>query len=338
MIPNRGSVIDNPLSAYGGQVRRLNTARSAFTLVELLVVITIIGILIALLLPAVQAAREAARRMQCTNNLKQVSLAVLNYQSANNRFPAGVSDDDTAKVGPTGRYSTWMARVMPFMEVSGTWDYNAGYAGSNYQTINGPLISTKIMAFLCPSSETQTKTIGPVSTQKFYFRYSNYAGCFSPAGTMVEPGVRVPWDDNCNNSASTNPSLRAPEVPPGRKALFNFNLYREMGAIKDGLSNTIAVSEKHDGEWWHPWGAFYTHYRTPNSSSPDDCYGMKIDNPDGPCTQSAPCWTTLSFAARSKHPGGFVAARADGSVDFFSNQITLGVWQALGSIDGGEIP
>lgn len=315
---------------------------TGFTLVELLVVITIIGILIALLLPAVQAAREAARRMQCGNNLKQLALAVLNYENACTRFPAGFTVH-----GATGSdfYNNWTVRVMPYMELNaayGLWNFREGYSGPPQgpggTKVNLPIMEMKFPVFCCPSDNSATSTFGGDHSR------SNYVACFSPSGTMVEPDVDVTtWYGSSNTDASLNPSA---DETPRRRALFNVNVFRDISTIKDGLSNSIGLSEgsgtQNDlrGCWWHPWGAQYTHHRTPNTSISDDIYGgpTYCDSTfDAPCTDAI-AWTTLDIAARSKHPGGVVAARIDGSVDFCSNQVSLGVWQALGSIDGGETP
>lgn len=315
--------------------------KTAFTLVELLVVITIIGILIALLLPAVQAAREAARRMQCSNNLKQLALGVLNYENACVRFPAGVTME---QVPPSDRYNNWTVRVMPYMELNAAydqWNFQEGYAGPPQgpggTRVNLLLMETHFLGFCCPSDNTATAHYKTERDTR-----SNYAACFSPSGTMVEPDVPM-WYDTCNTDASLNPS--AGETPR-RRAIFNVNVFRDVSAIKDGLSNTISLSEvigvQNDlrGCWWHPWGAQYTHHNTPNTLIPDGMYYVASycdSTPDAPCTAGS-CHTTLDVAARSKHPGGVMAARIDGSVDFYSNQVDLDVWHALGSIDGGETP
>jgi prepilin-type N-terminal cleavage/methylation domain-containing protein len=317
-------------------------SKSGFTLVELLVVIAIIGILIGLLLPAVQAAREAARRTQCTNNLKQIALALLNYQDTNGAFPAGLT------ITGSRTYNSWMVRVMPFIEMgtaADVWKFSEGYsgppAGPGGVYVNTPILRTNFSGFVCPSDNPE-----PWPEPASYSR-ANYVVCFSPSGTMVEPGANFSFD-SCNDSAGTNPS--AGEITR-RKSLFNVNVFRELREVTDGLSNTIAVSEliagvqggtRNDvrGAWWHPFSMGYTHHRTPNTSIPDSAYpGSDYCNsmpPDAPCTPSSPCWSTIDNAARSKHPGGVVAARADGSVAFFTNDVSLAVWQALGSIDGGE--
>jgi prepilin-type N-terminal cleavage/methylation domain-containing protein len=310
--------------------------KTAFTLVELLVVITIIGILIALLLPAVQAAREAARRMQCSNNLKQLALAVLNYESTCARFPAGVTAE---RMGSQTRYNIWTVRVMPYAELNGIydrWDFNKGYGLG--LTSNTPLMETKIPAFCCPSDTTATATYKTGKDAR-----SNYVGCFSPSGKMVEPDVDVSFLDTCYKNSS-NPSVGE---NPRRKAVFNFNVFRDISAVTDGLSNTIGISEgsgtQNDlrGCWWHSFGAQYSHHRTPNTFTPDDMYpspGYCDSTPDAPCTPSTCGETDLDVAARSKHPGGVMAARIDGSVNFYSDDVTVAIWQALGSINGGETP
>ena len=276
--------------AGGGKVHYRNGDQSvfrfppsAFTLVELLVVITIIGILIALLLPAVQAAREAARRMQCSNNLKQLGLALHGYHAVHNCFPAGVTEDIVKlggkMYGNKSPYNTWGIRVMPFMEMNAiydAWDFNAGY-GNGYA--NKPiLVRSMYPAFMCPSDDAK-----PSPNSSGYGR-GNYVACFSPDGTMTEPGANAYIDPGCTSHAL-------------RKAIFNVNVFRAANDVKDGLSNTIAMSEliagidegttKHDvrGMWWYAFGCMYTHMHTPNSPIPDDGYAAPdyfVDMPERP--------------------------------------------------------
>ena len=309
--------------------------RLGFTLVELLVVIAIIGILIALLLPAVQAAREAARRMQCTNNLKQLALAVQNYNGSCNYLPAGFTSPPNSLGGPI---NTWAVRVMPFIEMGTTsnlWDYSEGY-GSGFDNIS--FMKVLIPAFNCPSDNAEP------SLNVSGYCHSNYVACFSPDGTMTERGAN--WTgDTCNNSPVYQPATR--------KAMFNVNIFKEMRQITDGLSNTVGISETiagidqgatgHDirGFWWYPWGTQYTHHRTPNTTIPDSVWAGAgpdycVSTTQAPCLSNGACHSTEDFAARSKHIGGVNAARGDGSVQFFTSQIDLSVWQALASIDGAE--
>ncbi len=140
-------------------INRRNSRRRGFTLVELLVVIAIIGILVGLLLPAVQAAREAARRMQCSNNMKQLALALHNYESANKKFPCGFSDNfNTVVVGRDGGWA-WASGVLPYIEQSalyGTLDtrfapYGTVGTVSDAAGKNNLATATVLSAFRCPS-------------------------------------------------------------------------------------------------------------------------------------------------------------------------------------------
>ncbi|MEO6809908.1 MAG: DUF1559 domain-containing protein, partial [Isosphaeraceae bacterium] len=136
-----------------------NTTRRAFTLIELLVVIAIIGVLIALLLPAVQAAREAARRSQCVNNLKQIGLSLHNYHDSNNVFPMGASQAPF-DLGQVDTWSVWSAQasLLPYIEqgpiynaINFSWGSGARGSGSQAWQVNQTGYNTKINSFLCPS-------------------------------------------------------------------------------------------------------------------------------------------------------------------------------------------
>lgn len=308
---------------------------TAFTLVELLVVITIIGILIALLLPAVQAAREAARRMQCSNNLKQLALAVLNYEGVHGRFPAGLTTESTTSIH--GPYNTWTIRAMPYLELNGVydqWSLSEGYSGPAAPgSVNAQIIKMQFAAFNCPSDDFTSNVSD--------FGHSSYAACFSPDGMMIEPNL-------CGSS---------PNNPSKLRAIFNVNVYRGTNDIIDGLSNTVMLSEvitgltaavggtvtKNDkrGIWAYPWGMQYTHHRTPNTTIPDEIWSAVastgcFSTPEAPCNGNGDAWGAEDFAARSRHPGGVNVGLGDGSVRFCPNQIDLGTWQAAASINGGE--
>jgi prepilin-type N-terminal cleavage/methylation domain-containing protein/prepilin-type processing-associated H-X9-DG protein len=297
--------------------------QSGFTLVELLVVIAIIGILIALLLPAVQSAREMARRMQCSNNLKQLDLALHSYNQSQGCLPYGIIFD----AAKTPNYTTWMVRVMPCLDLSNfadTWDYKAGYGSS--PNPNDPLLQQWFPAFLCPSGDVAGRDIGPPAK----YTRSNYVACFSPSRGMTDWAV----GDSCTTTK------------PREKALFNVNVFRKMDEVGDGLSNTVALSETISGNdirglWWHYWGMQYTHNNTPNTTIPDEVLSVLVNThcvstPEAPCNGNATCWSNVDFAARSAHSGGVNVALADGSVKFCTDEVTLAVWQASASIDGNE--
>ena len=327
--------------------------RSGFTLVELLVVIAIIGILIAMLLPAVQAAREAARRMQCTNQLKQLAIACHNFADTGSQLPYG------RKYDMWDSY-TWTQLVLPFIEQQTVYDdyYTLLERGHDVYTTNGPLGSdprkrnarqTIISTFCCPSdiapqgNQLDTPAYG-------YYRY-NYQAC-AGSGDMYGETVDStdgPWGIGVF----------------GIKHSQSFDETSSLGStfadISDGTSNTLLLAEEviapASESWGGPMGAtlygnmggsLFSAAQTPNSTAPDRPIGgcphdFGITGYQPPCLSlGANAWSTPSgagayTAARSMHPGGVNAALADGSVNFFSDEIDLYAWRCMGTRSGGEV-
>lgn len=319
--------------AFSKQEVKRTISSPGFTLVELLVVIAIIGVLVGLLLPSVQAAREAARRTQCMNNLKQVALAAQNFHAARKHFPPGTQAENEH-----GRniVHQWTVYLMPYLEqnnIAEQYDWDVGDRGPNFAEVNGPLFKIPIESFLCPSDNLGFHG-------SWGWAHSNYVGCFSADGSWVEPEA---WSGDSNiNHPFYNPSAES-----GLRAIFNFDLVRSTKDVEDGTSNTIGFSEViagADGEddfrgtWAVDHGVAYTHRLGPNSTLPDrEVYACAVrQRPEAPCKQ-APSWGTAYYAARSFHTGGVNGARLDGSVQFVSNSIDSDVWIALGSINGSEV-
>jgi len=319
-----------------------------FTLVELLVVIAIIGILVSLLLPAVQAARESARRLTCSNNLKQLGLALNNYESSFRMFPTGTYWSNCPAIGglpagPNGQCggrNGWHMFILPYLEqgnLLASLNLSPGNSTVSISAINAAAFQKEIPTFRCSSDNPPKPASG--------WTRSNYVGCFSADSFLVEKDA-YPTRYCYDNGPASNPSKS--------RALFNWNSYRESGHIRDGLSNTVAFSEVIGvedigrGVWWHEWGWQYSHANTPNTSTPDSVWSA-VENPnqkwdycdsssiDAPCTGSAPTWSKEVYAARSRHPGGVNACLIDGSVRFIPDQIDVAIWHALGSIDGQEV-
>lgn len=328
-------------------------SRLAFTLVELLVVIAIIGILIAMLLPAVQAAREAARRMQCTNHLKQLALACHNFADAGEQLPFGRKYD-------TWDAYTWTELILAHIEQKTVYDnyWTLLERGQDVMTTNGPLGSdarkriarhTIISTFCCPSdispqgNELNTAAYG-------YYRY-NFQAC-AGSGDMYGESVDStdgPW------------GIGVMGVKHSQSFDETSNLGATFADISDGTSQTLLLSEcvvvPASDSWAGPMaatlygnmgGSLFSTALTPNSTAPDRPIGgcpsdLGITGYTLPCLSlGSNGWSTPSAqgaytTARSMHPGGVNAALADGSVNFFSNEIDLYVWRSMGTRAGGEV-
>ncbi len=292
---------------------------SGFTLVELLVVIAIIGILVGLLLPAVQAAREAARRMQCSNNLKQIGLAMHNYHDTFNRLPPGCAGCC---------WGTWVVPTLAFMEQQNMANLYVSWGGPTSapegvryaaapNTTN--VTQKRVPTLTCPSDIPNTPTGGMTA--------HNYAANFGNTAMLQQA--------NLNGVAF----LGAPfVVDPNRKV--------GLRDCSDGTSNTILVSEVRQGRgsdlrgfiWWRDATQFTT-YLAPNSPLPDRLGNINNCNtaiPGMPCALQDTTNPTM-YGSRSNHTGGVQLAMVDGSVQFVSNGIDLPTWRALSTAYGGEV-
>jgi prepilin-type N-terminal cleavage/methylation domain-containing protein/prepilin-type processing-associated H-X9-DG protein len=205
------------------------SSRAGFTLVELLVVIAIIGILIALLLPAVQAAREAARRSQCTNNMKQVGIALHNYHDTHKRFPPRAVFGDGNTPNPQLPYHhTWLTMILPFMEQGALYDST----DMNAPAFGQPIMSALVPGLLCPSDDTSPGD--EVLAAPLNIGWTNYVG-------------PTAWDWNLLKNRIVGP----PWVPQASKSdgVFMANNSTKMRDITDGTSSTLLAAEVTFGGW-----------------------------------------------------------------------------------------
>ena len=333
-------------------VRRSTTA---FTLVELLVVIAIIGVLVALLLPAVQAAREAGRRGQCTNNVRQLGIAMLNYESGHSGLPplavvwtGREYRDRYQAVGPGSWYDDhgWYTFVAPFIEQAGytnLLDLNRSLSDA----VNEAARKVMMPIYACPSD---------IGLQRNEWASSTWARV---RGNYVVNGGNTCYGQYAIGDFAF---LGAPFKP---------RVDTRLGEITDGTSNTLLMSEikvlpESDG-WGGPMsdiqtalgGQTFTGWNPPNTGQ--DLVARLIpalaelvsNNIPEPCR--VPCGLPYriprdreaaeeyrgetkqqAMVARSHHPGGVNASRCDGSVDFTSDDIDEFVWRALTSAAGGE--
>jgi prepilin-type N-terminal cleavage/methylation domain-containing protein/prepilin-type processing-associated H-X9-DG protein len=327
-----------------------------FTLVELLVVIAIIGILIALLLPAVQAAREAARRASCTNNLKQIGIALANFESQYRRLPAGLTGWNKTQDGWMGHPA--LLQMLPFMEevsLLQPFDFQQRWVDPTNQHI----LAMQIPSYQCPSDDTAGRIYqmyDSTSKQDYRFSRSNYAVSFGKTGIWLKPDERV-------NPQEYSPSEQSRLVQRGQDpelfdwdtdGPFRVHVGRTLSEFLDGTSQTIAGSELRAGRtdlaelgnyttdrrglWAMPWmgRSIYLHRNTPNSSVPDGLQSYACVKDVAPC-EAVGSSRSEHATARSWHPGGVNAVFTDGHVRFYTDSIDVDAWQALSTIRGEEV-
>lgn len=314
-------------------MRRKELGRAGFTLVELLVVIAIIGVLVALLLPAVQAAREAARRTQCNNNLKQFGIGLHNYHSTFKQFPPG-SERDLSKGTPNfedGRFSVHV-RLLGFMEQQPLADLivkNRGWETNEH----APLRQAAIAQFVCPSRENRETAYYYENNQwiradQTIEHPTHYMGVMGAKGFVVpiDPAARATYTVDMSQGAhggfATNGILIRDKPISSRR-------------ITDGLSNTLMMGEVSweigEYEAW-PGGlspAWSNALTAKNIAHPLNSYRFDRD-------LNALAINDTSFG--SEHAGrGAHFLLGDGSVQFFNETVSLDVLKSMASRDQGEV-
>ena len=329
-----------------------------FTLVELLVVIAIIGILIALLLPAVQAAREAARRSQCSNNLKQIGIALHNYHDSFKVMPPAMlncgrqsgstvaADWDPVEV--TLNTTGW-ALLLPYVEQSAAhdlYDFNLCAAESNPYSgrpisgtlaTNAPIISTRYSFMECPSSPTVGESY--TTTHAFYNLRNAYR-----TGYLFCVGYSTDYNRNYDKWSGDR-----------RQGMFGNNGAANFARITDGTSNSIAVGESQGGarhkasHLFGPWGLSGAHtsvhgrivsYNTSpitSAGSHATLYGINSEwSRTFPAPDPRYKGRTYAWVFSSMHPGGANFVFGDGSTRFLSETMDYNTWCRLGYIHDGD--
>lgn len=327
--------------------------RLGFTLVELLVVIAIIGILIALLLPAVQAAREAARRSQCQNNLKQLGLAMHNYHDSNKWLPPGIGINGCC-------WGTWQPILLPYLEQEAMGQLYQNWGGEDVGSacggVGGPRYSSapnttnvcnkRFETLTCPS-DIPNAPFSNLTNHNYAVNFGNTSygrhavlppGATGPnavryAGAPFKPAIGLD-PDQCQRVISEG----------------NFKVRPQRGIplrdILDGTSNTLMMAEVLQGQgrdlrgftWWGDATQFTT-YLAPNSPLPDRIYTASYCNNQPkmnlPCAVSSSTDPTM-FASRSRHPGGVQVVLCDGSARFVRTTVSILVWRGASTSQGTE--
>jgi prepilin-type N-terminal cleavage/methylation domain-containing protein/prepilin-type processing-associated H-X9-DG protein len=358
-------------------MKRKLRARTGFTLIELLVVIAIIAVLIALLLPAVQAAREAARRAQCTNNLKQIGLALHNYHSTHDRFPPGASVNMSDPTGSASGGLPWLnwndwscqALLLGFTEQTPLYNaanfnwavWHSGRTPIGYAS-NLTVFNAKIATFLCPSDPD-----GGVSNT------NNYFACIGP---------------NTQSNNVSGISATGATSGNGTPGAFSYTFCYGIRDCTDGSSNTIAFGEgmcsPSSGKKLRKTGLvgvsdpggsqLYNAFTNPTNvlKLVSACDAAWVNSPSSNLpnaigtrwSMGVNAWTMFStiltpnekmwsscrigcagcgvdnshiMSATSQHPGGVNVCMADGSVKFIKNSINRTTWWSLGTRGGGEV-
>ena len=351
--------------AHLGAGRPRKNSPCGFTLVELLVVIAIIGVLVALLLPAIQAAREAARRSQCKNNLKQLALGTLNYETARQAFPVGRGKG--LKPGgdpenPDDYFVQWghLSWILPHLEAGNAYNL----VDYTQKTDSSPARFISFDFFLCPTDPEDRM---------------NNSTCAAGGGWM--DAGRTSYYGNGGSLPGETPEGQPPPVMENNNGIFVTNVAIKGSRITDGLSNTALFAERVRGDgdkqlvetksdWFRLTGSGQTRDEVYTACSGLDptpyvggvqypCGGRNWVHGDygtsrynhvmPPNTQSCSQPGTTAFhaipvneaggatTASSEHTGGVNIAMADGSTHFVADGVDPLVWNALGSRDGGEI-
>ncbi|WP_435017944.1 DUF1559 domain-containing protein [Tundrisphaera sp. TA3] len=340
--------------------------RRGFTLIELLVVIAIIAVLIALLLPAVQAAREAARRAQCTNNLKQIGLAMHNYESANGSFPPAklwsatiaTPAPGTGPNDPGGQglvlNTTAFAMILSYVEqgpLSNAYNFSLPSCASTNAAPNTTLVggvmaylanttttSSVISSYVCPSEVT----VAPMNATTASTSAGLYSGWKSQRTNYLLPAGRYFEAYNGNRIGGR---------PADGGVFSGCDLATKISDIPDGTSNTTLVLESrqektvvgYGGYWgqglWTSTHAMIYDSNPTNKASYDSRWPSTMPNAPALLSQVANNPRRLGYAwsTGSLHPGGMNAAFADGSVKFIKNAISPITWFAINTIGNGEV-
>lgn len=334
-------------------MNRESTSRRAFTLVELLVVIAIIGILVALLLPAIQAAREAARRADCQNRMKQISLACINHHDTKKYFPSAASDEIEKPAQGSGRFTMWgyLPHILPYMEEQAFRDTMV-FTQHWDRAVNSKAIHTVLPQLRCPSQTdvepTYNYPVGQNGTEELTALRAHYQGVmgakyscdvspgfpqitYTMASTPPIPPITIPPPPQCGDGGFGGAASNGVIYPGGKVPIKQ---------VTDGTSHTFMIGEI---SWlcgpsrvWSVGSASFTILESYNYSSKNVMYPFKTAyRAMGSQPYSGYENNDMSFG--SMHPGGTHFALCDGSIQFIRDEVdVVGVLRPMASRKSGD--
>lgn len=335
--------------------------RSAFTLVELLVVIAIIGVLVALLLPAVQSARESARRTQCVNHQKQLALGCINFETQRGFMPKGNYATGTF---PEGGGVSWLFVALGHIEAGNLYDQVVS-SGSLANAAAKGILPAAPKVIRCPSDQFERGN----------YKHCSYVGNTGPTCNNPPSGCPAPFQLHCNGqigSGATVPPVLNPPTHPGYEASMSYGdttnteltrgMFARGGAVirlanvTDGTSNTLLLGEtlpeycefmRYPNAWGWPGGNHIAqgqtiqpiNWKIDRMTNPPAAFGSCLcDGTTNPSGDKARCimnWA-VTWGFKSNHPGGVNITFVDGSVHFFNQNIDMRTYQFLGCRDDGN--
>lgn len=313
---------------------KFSRSRQGFTLVELLVVIAIIGTLVSLLLPAVQQARESARRMSCGNNIRQLALSLQMYHDTHNAFPISHGGNQTYNTTCTGR--SWMIGILPFIEKNAIYDQidKDGFTDLRTGSQNEWASQQIVKTFMCPSDGLNQggamdgrANVGGVRGITNYKAVAGANWGYSSFAGNNNGNLTAKWTNDANGLDHGNGLIcRNAAVPNGERGNFT-----TMASVLDGTSNTFAIGEAVPAYCTHSWWWWF------NGTTATCSVPVNFRRNQGPAfmATNAGDWGN-NYSFMSMHPAGAQFAFVDGHVSFIANSVDLNVYRGAATISGGE--